>query len=388
MSVLKKFLKVFLKGFSLKISKINNKPIYNYFKKSNTKNVLISYIVRPFNEGFYYNHTNGFEALEIAQIFDEFDYNVDVADWLYPEHDIDYRKYDVIFGFGEPMEMSFRDINCRAMHIYYGTTCYPPFQNSESIKRLQEAALKKGKYFTGSTRIDKVHYLSLFLSEFVIVKGNKFVSNTYENALNKKVFNLNTSSIKVFDIDLDKKNFEIARKNFIWFGSAGFIHKGLDLVLEFFRANPHLNLHICAKMSIDEHFQKTYYEELYNTPNIFTHGFVDIRSEKFIELIYECAFLIFPSCSEGGCAGQVNLMRNGGLIPILTENCGLDIESYGYIIPKIDIESIENTISETYKIGIDEMKKKSQSALHYTETFHTLESFKFNLKQILLNILP
>ncbi|WP_157886808.1 hypothetical protein [Hymenobacter sp. PAMC 26628] len=82
------------------------KFIENVFKKSNDKHILVSYIVRPFIYGLNNTHTNLLECYTACQIFDELGYNVDVIDYDNFDCDLTFTKYDLIYGFGEPVERS------------------------------------------------------------------------------------------------------------------------------------------------------------------------------------------------------------------------------------------------------------------------------------------
>lgn len=99
---------------------------------------------------------------------------------------------------------------------------------------------------------------------------------------------------------MKNKNYKDAKKHFLWFGSSRLIHKGLDLLLEIFKELPDLHLHVCGPINNELKFKDIYYEELYNTKNIHTYGFINIQSKSFKGIINKCAFIIFPSCSEGG----------------------------------------------------------------------------------------
>ena len=59
----------------------NNTLVKNFYNANHAKNVLISYIVRPFKKGVSLTHTNHAEALQIAQVFNELNYNVDVINY-------------------------------------------------------------------------------------------------------------------------------------------------------------------------------------------------------------------------------------------------------------------------------------------------------------------
>jgi glycosyltransferase involved in cell wall biosynthesis len=70
----------------------------------------------------------------------------------------------------------------------------------------------------------------------------------------------------------ESKDFDACRRNFLWFGSGGFIRKGLDLVLEAFAGMPEYHLTVCGPIEEERDFQQAFAKELYDTPNIHTLG--------------------------------------------------------------------------------------------------------------------
>ena len=56
-------------------------------------------------------------------------------------------------------------------------------------------------------------------------------------------------------------------KKFVFFGSLGAVHKGLDLLLEVFsRMTTDCKLYVCSGYEKEEDFCKLYHKELYETP--------------------------------------------------------------------------------------------------------------------------
>ena len=75
------------------------------------------------------------------------------------------------------------------------------------------------------------------------------------------------------------------RGRFLWIGSQGLVHKGLDLVLEAFARMPDLHLTVCGPIREEPAFEAAFRRELYATPNIETLGWVDIASPAFADLL-------------------------------------------------------------------------------------------------------
>jgi hypothetical protein len=389
---MKKFIKKYIPSKLWNILKYLHKkikrPIRNYFKTNFRENVLISYITSPFKNGINLTHTNQAEALEIARVFKELQYNVDIVDYYY-EGDLNYDKYSNIFGFGEPLINSFYRRNHKILTIYYGTGMHVIHQNYATLKRIEEVYKKKGKWLLESGRIvNKAWSVQTSLVDNIITLGNDEVVNSYKKYFSRKIYNIPISYYKIFDQVkiLKNKNFGNAKKHFLWFGSSGLIHKGLDLLLEVFKELPNLNLHICGAIDSEPKFKAIYYKELYNTKNIHTYGYQNIQSKSFKDIISKCAFVVFPSCSEGGGGSVINVMVYG-LIPIVPTTASVRIKDFGIEIKELTHESIKESVIKAASLSQDEIKKRSLKCANDTINNHSIEKFSYELKRALLDIL-
>src|SRR3990172_8475229 len=334
--------------------------VINYFGDNHAKNVLISYITKPFRKGIDITHTNSAEVLEIAKIFRSLGYNVDAADYYYDGF-IDYSKYNVVLGFGEPL-----------------------------IKRIGEVYNKKGVWLLDSGRIvEKAWAPQTNIVDAMILLGNEEVSETYKRFFNKDIFLIPPSYYNLYDYKeiIEVKNFTKAKRNFLWFGSSGLIHKGLDLILEVFKNLPNLQLHVCGPIDDEPGFKTAYHNELYDTSNIHTHGFVKIDSPLFERLLKECAFVVYPSCSEGGGVSILNAIGNGGLIPILSKEASIDIDDFGISIENISSEAVQNAIEKALMLPVEEIKTRSSKAGEKINTINSIDNYRNLLKTSLNRIL-
>ena len=337
-------------------------PVINHFGDNFSKKVLISYITKPFKKGVDFAHTNSVEVLEIAKIFRSLGFNVDAADYDYDGF-LNYDKYDLIFGFGEPLEKSFYKRNRKTVTVFYGTGMHLIVQNINTTGRLREIYKEKKKWLPDSARIvEKTWSIQTSSSDAAIILGNEISRDSFADFFHGDLFNLIPSFYKIYDYKniISKKDFSSAGKHFLWFGNKGFVHKGLDILLGIFKENPNINLHVCGPIDKEPEFKTVFFEELYNYPNIKTYGFVNLKSEKFEELITKCAFLIFPTCSEGGSPSVLNVCGNGGLIPIVTKEVTIDVEDFGLMINSLDKLSIEKSIFESQKLSESEIKRRSE----------------------------
>ena len=177
----------------------NNKLVKNFYNANHSRNVLISYIVGPFIKGSDLTHTNSAEALRIAQIFDELCYNVDVVNCV-SERILDYNKYDIIFGFGEPLIHSFYKRKRQILTIYYGTGMHICHQNHETLKRVKEVYERKGKWMPESGRIvDKAWSIQTTLVDAIITLGNTTTEESYRKYYDGPIFNVPASFHKIME---------------------------------------------------------------------------------------------------------------------------------------------------------------------------------------------
>ncbi len=391
MYFIKKIIKHLLNRMGYEIISGNRIFIKNYFKTDYTKNVLISYITNPFVTGIKLNHTNSVECLQIAKIFNKLAYNIDVIDFNNETIKINYTKYDVIFGFGDPLEKSFYDCNANERTtILYGTGCHSDLQNKATLNRLCEVFHKKDAYIPKSARIvNKTWVLQKSFSSGIISLGNNFVKDTYKEHYkgSGKIISIPASFHKTYNIDLSKKNYAEAKRHFLWFGSSGSIHKGLDILLEIFKNRKNIVLHVCGANPDEEQFNEIYDEYLSKTPNIINHGFVDIKSDDFIQIMNTCGYVLFPTASEGGSPSVLTTMGNGGLIPIISEASGLDLKDFGFIFNNLRRETIESMIEKVLQLSNEEMRTRSRQSLEFTNEYHSLKNYSKKMGLAIKDIL-
>jgi hypothetical protein len=353
----------------------------NLFKKKFNKKVLISYIVFP-----YYinnnNHSNSLEMKTIAKLFHDLGFTVDIIHYTNSKK-INYSKYNVIFGFGNPFENSFSHNSSELIRIYYATGAHVFHQNPAEVNRVSQFNKKYNCKLLPKRLTPWTWTLSTSFSDYLIVLGNKWTVSTYARYTFKPIYSLNATalfnkSFKYGELDIEK-----VKTSFLWFGSSGLIHKGLDLCLDFFSSKPDLTLHICGIYESDFFLvMKSYLD----CENIHFHGFIDVMSDKFLEITSQCLFSILPTCSEGQSTSLLTTM-SVGLIPVASRYTGLDIENLGFLLNKIDIESLENEVEKISSSTNSYLALKSHESYLYAIKKHNLDFYYSELSEILNEIL-
>jgi hypothetical protein len=114
------------------------RPMINVCKTNYQKHVLLSYITHPFiDKAENLSHTNYLEARAIAHTFSQMWYNVDVYPYEYTRG-IEYDKYDVIFGFWDPLCNYFTSNSKKILTIYYWTGMHIAHQNFHTLQRVKD----------------------------------------------------------------------------------------------------------------------------------------------------------------------------------------------------------------------------------------------------------
>lgn len=360
--------------------------LQNVFNTNFQKKVLISYLKKPFLEGIKYHHTNYLECYTAAEAFHELGFGVDVIDLMEENTLVPYADYSVVYGLGFALENAFHSEYAEHIKkIFYSTGYNPFYAYRVSLLQVENFYGRNKKLIPQSSRVQSLFWANQYLlSDLVIALGNNAVANSYlETNKNINVHSISAFYFDVYDIDLNKKNFANASKNFLWFGSSGLLHKGLDLIIDIFANRNDISLHICGADKNERKFLDFYNPIIEKCDNIFEHGFIPLQSSKFNELMNLCAYTIFPSASEGGSPALLNVMANGGLIPIATKTCGVDIKELGFEIEELSEKGILKQIEEVILLSTDIIKEKSENVKTIVKSIYTYDSYKTQLSRLI-----
>jgi glycosyltransferase involved in cell wall biosynthesis len=354
-------------------------------------NVLLSYITDPFTfaPGEHYTdpHSNPWVVMEMARLFTERGYAVDVINWndnkFVPRKR--YAVYVDIHNNFERLSPSLPEGCIKIMHI---TGSYPEFQNKAESERIN--ALEKRRGVLLPMRREVPLFKELNDIDFIEGYGNKTVFGTYPN-IGDKIIPIPVPTMETYDFR-ENKDFAAARKHFLWFGGGGAILKGLDLVVEAFAELPHLQLSIIGPAAYEKEFEKIYAKEL-ALPNITRYGRPRINREgenlvdgRDIREIYDrCGAIIFLSASEGGGGATVQAMQTG-LFPIVTPNTGIDEWAPSVVVNDISIENIKKVVEDFSNLPPEKVAQLARDSWMFAREHHTKEAFTKAYEDFLDNI--
>tara|TARA_B110001450_G_scaffold254988_1_gene281478 strand:+ start:255 stop:1454 length:1200 start_codon:yes stop_codon:yes gene_type:complete len=343
------------------------------------KKALISYITQPFitNGEKDLPHTNYRESIEILKTLIQLKYNVDICHFQDPDviELIKEKKYDLILGLGEPFYTASK-FSPNAKKIIY---CAVEHYDSAIIKVEERMNYHFKRH--NSKPIVKIqnYYLKHHFqyADYIIHKGNKLIKSSFEKAYPKKPsFPIISAPYSHPLFIEDKRNISKSKNVFLWFGSIDIYHKGLDILIDVFKKNPEKKL-IIAGINQDE------LKKLNPIPkNVIHIGFIKLKSERFLDLMIKASFIIFPSCSEGMASGVLTCM-NHGLIPIITKECGIDIEKdFGRLIENYSVENISKIINEISGYTKTELSKIHKNVLHQTRKKYNIKKYSIILNSV------
>ncbi len=173
----------------------------------------------------------------------------------------------------------------------------------------------------------------------------------------------------------EDKDFEACRHRFLWYGSRGMIHKGLDLALEAFAQLPDCHLTVVGPVENEPEFVAAYRRELFHTPNIKCVGWLDKSDDEFRKILEQSIAHVFLSCSEAGAAAVIETMA-AGVIPMVTYESSVDVEDYGVLIKDTSIEGIIQDIRAITEMPGNELRCKARTAWEEATTKHRPEDFE------------
>ena len=346
------------------------------------KRILLSYMLgtylRPMESWASSGRTQDVELAAIINSFIKKGFCVDLIDYNVPPVKIG-SDYDMVMGLGEGFRKALTN-NPSAKRILYVTEKTPSFSARKEQERIdyliERHGIKTTMERTGAVYKDEDYedlsaiiaigaesdrqYLPKVPIWFIVPTG---------------LFN---SNFKLSDRDVTQ-----AKKNFLWFGSGGVVHKGLDILFDVFSTHPELTLHVCGA---SEH--QLFHIHKIKPSNVIIHGFVNVQSDNFVQIAKTCAFDIFPSCSEG-IATSVLTCMNHGIIPIVSQECTIEAAGNisGETLYDYHIDYIDQIVEKWSNYSDDFLLSQMENTLNYAREHYNINSFARNIDAIIGEVL-
>lgn len=336
--------------------------------------VLLSYLIDAFllppGQALPNEHTNYWEALQIAATFLELGYCVDVISHRNNLF-VPGRRYDFFIDIRWNMQRLSGQLNPDCIKIAHLDTAHILFHTTAEMNRL--LALQRRRGVTLLPRRLERPNLGIEHADFATLLGNDFTASTYAYA-HKPIYRIPISTPVLYPCP-EEKDFDACRHRFLWLGSRGMVHKGLDLLLEAFTRMPECHLTVCGPVRDEPDFENAYHDELYSSPNIDVHGWTDIAGDAFRELVNTSVGLVYASCSEGQ-SGAVLSCMHAGLIPIVSRESGVDVDAaFGLVLRTSSIEEICEAVKAITTLPAERLREMAHAAWIFARTHHTRDKF-------------
>jgi glycosyltransferase involved in cell wall biosynthesis len=346
---------------------------------------LLSYrieaFVLPSDDPTLDRHTNYWQSAEMANVLAELGYEVDVIDYrnttFVPE-----KRYDICIDVRNNLERLAPLLGPECLKIFHIDTAHLLIHNAKESARLASILERRGAVLP--TRTQQPSNCGIETAACATGNVGEFAMSTFRYA-GKKIYPVPAPIARTYGWS-SEKDWLSARRRFIWYGSRGLVHKGLDLVLEAFAAMPDLELVVCGPIDQEPEFVKAYYPELYETPNIETVGWVDTGGRRFREIVDSCTAVVFPSCSEGLSTSTLECMH-AGLIPVVTHETGVPAEPFGFEIESLTVNAVQSAVRAVTALSPEQLRKRSELAWAHANEHHTRERFSEVYRRIMINIL-
>ena len=352
--------------------------LYSYLNPSIKRRV--KYILKP-------SHSNILESITILKSLKKVGINIFSID-----HDsnasLDFKKVSHVFGYGKPVFQAISNsINRQINVIHYLTGSEKHFQNNAELKRVYYFNNKYLANYTPRRLVNEPHSLEDFYIKKVILIGNNKTKSTYQEKMNKGVNIKTINATSPIEVHYEKDNYPWEKfrnnkiKRILFLSGSGLVHKGLDLVIEAIKKlnSPNIELHIMGP------YEQDFFDPLKNQIaelNVVHHGFKDLRSSITKKIIENCDFLISPSCSEGQSTSVLAGMACG-LVPIITEECGVNINENIFSLNSHSINEIAGVIDNALSLNFISYRNKSENVMNLIRDNHQINQFQETLENYL-----
>ncbi len=353
-----------------------NVPVVLQSRGRNRGSAVISYISWPFQEGWEVpkarGHTNAFEVVAMSDVWRDLGFRVEII-----SHDnTTYRPpadCRIAVDIHRNLERWAGDLPDSCRKILHATGPHWLMWNQAELARL--VAVRDRRGIALMPRRQVLPSRGVEVADHVVVLGNDFTRGTFLFG-GRPVTRVPISS--AYELPWpDGRNFESARRRFLWVGSYGMIHKGLDLALEAFAGMPELELTVCGRPEKEPDFFRLYDKHLRGTANIHFHGWLDMGTPDFLDIARTHAAVIYPSSAEGG-AGSVIHCMHAGMLPICTPEASIDLNDFGLLVPQASVGGVQMACRELAGMEPADVERRARGAWEHARASHTRGLFKTN----------
>jgi glycosyltransferase involved in cell wall biosynthesis len=322
-------------------------------------------------------HQNYRQSCDIAHLLAQRGYRVDVVQYN-DDRFVPADRYDLVVAHPGVVSKKLQKIPKTGFRLCLRTGRHADFVDRVIAERHFMLRQRRGRapVWTGLAETDEVY---AGYDSIVCFDGNGTTAKTFvETGLS--VYSFRNYATPVLEVV--EKDYQKARFGFVYMAGQLHVSKGLDWLIEAFAERPDLHLYICGK--IPPELKKMYVAEL-SQPNLHYMGFVQLNSDKFQKICKEAAWYISPSTTDG-CQGTALDAMASGLIPILSDACGVDTCGEGLRMNPCTPDTLRIALEHAALMDVGELQQQSELSRNVVEhryrPKHFLEDWIHILDQI------
>ena len=325
-------------------------------------------------------HSLHWEVRRMAETLVELGFIVDAVSWTNRRF-APRRDYDLVLDVRTNLERWATVLGEHAVKVLHCDTAHFAFHNRAQHERLRRLERRRGIRLAPHRLLPENRAIEL--ADHATVLGNAFTLETWAAAAppHTEIVRVPVSCPWTYPWPADK-DFAAASRRWIWIGSDGFVHKGLDLVLEAFAKLSGFELFVCGPLWREPAFERAFYRELHRTPNIHTLGWVDPASSRFAELARRAIGVVFPSSSEGGGVSAL-VGLHAGLVPLVTRESSIDLApGLAPYLGDAEPEEIRERVHELSALPAADVAAQARLAWEDVRARHTREHFARRWREV------
>ena len=339
-------------------------------------------ILLPAAHPIFAAHTNRWESRCIARTLLGLGYSIDAIELGAAPPD-SVAAYDTVFCLHDFLARVGDRLPRNARKIMLLTGSSPDYQNRREMQRISALAGRRGRTCAPRRQIANAdrELQALVIANHCLLQGGANTLGTYDQSLHAKTIQIPVSGA-IDTRTLPFRHELPATRHVLWHFGPGAIHKGLDVAVEVFLRNPSWTLEVVSQACEEPDFLAIYGELIRAAGNIRLHGFQFPSSRRFREIADRCVAILGTSCSEGISPACITGLQYE-LVPILTKDCGLDLDgTFGVMIEDVSIEGIEQSIEHVMHLPASELARQGRLARQYAETMFSRDAFSTALSDL------
>ncbi|NUQ93652.1 MAG: glycosyltransferase [Gemmatimonadaceae bacterium] len=356
-------------------------------RRPQSPGALLSYLAAPLgfaaDDPRLAGHTNAWECTAVARSVRERGYALDAIDWS-DDAFAPRREYGVVFDLHRNLERLAERAEIRWMHLTGG---HPRFAYAAERARLDALAARRGVRLAPRRSFDEADVArfdrSLAHATVVTMLGDAVTQSTYDGI----GVRIERMAVTASPVTPRARDDDFHDRTFLWFAGSGAVHKGLDRVLEVFARHPELTLHCVGPYEAERDFAAAYRRELYELPNIVSHGWMLPSDPRFRAIASQAAAFVLPSASESMSTAAATCLAFG-LIPIVTARCGMDLPpGLGYVLDD-EAAGLDEAILDLSARPRADVATLIGRTREHARRRHSREAFSARMDQLMAQYLP